>query len=121
MIRLPPRSTRTYTLFPSTTLFRSFLRPGDAFVLQPAFVAEQVLPLAVAILAHRDVERRVAAHRHAAVHARDLFLGDAEVGRDLGEMFGRQVAVLERFEIVLHPAKVEEQLLLRRGDRKSVV
>src|SRR3546814_9623024 len=23
MIRLPPRSTRTYTLFPSTTLFRS--------------------------------------------------------------------------------------------------
>src|SRR3546814_8844824 len=68
----------------------AFLRLGDALVLQRAFVAEQVLPLAVAILAHRDVERRVAAHRHAAVHARDLFLGDAEVGRDLGEMFGRR-------------------------------
>src|SRR3546814_9426984 len=27
MIRLPPRSTRTYTLFPYTTLFRS-ARPG---------------------------------------------------------------------------------------------
>src|SRR3546814_14111364 len=26
MIRLPPRSTRTYTLFPYTTLFRSGLR-----------------------------------------------------------------------------------------------
>src|SRR3546814_9849868 len=26
MIRRPPRSTRTYTLFPSTTLFRSVLR-----------------------------------------------------------------------------------------------
>src|SRR3546814_4892216 len=28
MIRQPPRSTRTYTLFPYTTLFRSF-RAGD--------------------------------------------------------------------------------------------
>src|SRR3546814_12617719 len=26
MIRLPPRSTRTYTLFPYTTLFRSFVQ-----------------------------------------------------------------------------------------------
>src|SRR3546814_11256878 len=33
MIRRPPRSTRTYTLFPYTTLFRSAprrLRPGQA-------------------------------------------------------------------------------------------
>src|SRR3546814_17630706 len=28
MIRLPPRSTRTYTLFPYTTLFRSHLQDG---------------------------------------------------------------------------------------------
>src|SRR3546814_13877269 len=28
MIRRPPRSTRTYTLFPYTTLFRSGVRPG---------------------------------------------------------------------------------------------
>src|SRR3546814_10810518 len=28
MIRRPPRSTRTYTLFPYTTLFRSQLFPG---------------------------------------------------------------------------------------------
>src|SRR3546814_9250526 len=33
MIRRPPRSTRTDTLFPYTTLFRSVLfnRPGDIF------------------------------------------------------------------------------------------
>src|SRR3546814_3721718 len=30
MIRRPPRSTRTDTLFPYTTLFRSGLRPYDA-------------------------------------------------------------------------------------------
>src|SRR3546814_16093803 len=29
MIRRPPRSTRTDTLFPYTTLFRSFQRVGD--------------------------------------------------------------------------------------------
>src|SRR3546814_14822969 len=28
MIRRPPRSTRTYTLFPYATLFRSVTRPG---------------------------------------------------------------------------------------------
>src|SRR3546814_535400 len=33
MIRLPPRSTRTYTLFPYTTLFRSILR-GHARVAE---------------------------------------------------------------------------------------
>src|SRR3546814_13289794 len=30
MIRRPPRSTRTDTLFPYTTLFRSFLKPAEA-------------------------------------------------------------------------------------------
>src|SRR3546814_10793968 len=30
MIRRPPRSTRTYTLCPYTTLFRSFRSPGDS-------------------------------------------------------------------------------------------
>src|SRR3546814_5283959 len=31
MIRRPPRSTRTDTLFPYTTLFRSFARPALSF------------------------------------------------------------------------------------------
>src|SRR3546814_19005421 len=33
MIRRPPRSTRTYTLFPYTTLFRSCLCEFQAFLL----------------------------------------------------------------------------------------
>src|SRR3546814_3886662 len=32
MIRRPPRSTRTDTLFPYTTLVRSLMRPGDTVV-----------------------------------------------------------------------------------------
>src|SRR3546814_2072213 len=38
MIRRPPRSTRTDTLFPYTTLFRS---PLKAFVAKPAVTAAQ--------------------------------------------------------------------------------
>src|SRR3546814_4175505 len=33
MIRRPPRSTRTDTLFPYTTLFRSLLKPGDQTIV----------------------------------------------------------------------------------------
>src|SRR3546814_14027004 len=36
MIRRPPRSTRTDTLFPYTTLFRSRLRHGGRMVQKPA-------------------------------------------------------------------------------------
>src|SRR3546814_1754175 len=49
MIRRPPRSTRTYTLFPYTTLFRS---------LQVAFLRVRTQPAAgVARLPHQVLER----------------------------------------------------------------
>src|SRR3546814_18217179 len=60
MIRRPPRSTRTDTLFPYTTLFRS-----------------------VGLVAHRDVVDRqdfFAVARHAALDAGDHFVADADVG-----------------------------------------
>src|SRR3546814_9506263 len=37
MIRRPPRSTRTDTLFPYTTLFRSSLRPDAVLVLSAKY------------------------------------------------------------------------------------
>src|SRR3546814_20132053 len=95
MIRRPPRSTRTDTLFPYTTLFRS--------------------PLPLAILPHRDVERSVATHRHAAIHADDIMLRYAEISSDFLDVFGTQIAILERFEIVLHPAQVERSEERRVG------
>src|SRR3546814_16792581 len=51
MIRLPPRSTRTYTLFPSTTLFRS----PDAVLGITAF---QPLAAARAFDVRRDLLER---------------------------------------------------------------
>src|SRR3546814_10898913 len=39
MIRRPPRSTRTDTLFPYTTLFRSPLKPGSCTLPLPGIAA----------------------------------------------------------------------------------
>src|SRR3546814_10640647 len=43
MIRRPPRSTRTDTLFPYTTLFRSPLNPYDLGVPAPTEEAQKML------------------------------------------------------------------------------
>src|SRR3546814_7161442 len=63
MIRRPPRSTRTDTLFPYTTLFRS---AGRALVLrQPARRGREGLPVRAAPAAHQGAAggRRVRADR----------------------------------------------------------
>src|SRR3546814_12952190 len=59
MIRRPPRSTRTDTLFPYTTLFRSFLadeglRGDDPGAALPRPGAARALPKT---LSHADVDR----------------------------------------------------------------
>src|SRR3546814_13864832 len=58
MIRRPPRSTRTDTLFPYTTLFRSFM---------PAVMSQQQLPVVEAAI--DEAHRR---HLRVAVHAQEL-------------------------------------------------
>src|SRR3546814_4307770 len=45
MIRRPPRSTRPDTLFPSTTLCRSHLRPGRSLQAGPASRAADAGPV----------------------------------------------------------------------------
>src|SRR3546814_1352118 len=44
MIRRPPRSTRTDTLFPYTTLFRSLARPTDVFSGRAAAIQKRTSP-----------------------------------------------------------------------------
>src|SRR3546814_16500761 len=69
MIRRPPKSTRTDTLFPYTTLFRSLHRRAGA----ARCGAREHHPLRVSITAHREFGRlaRVAEHRLIAL-GRDL-------------------------------------------------
>ena len=77
-------------------------------------VHQPVLPLArVAFLADRRVERGVAAE--AAVHVDHVLLGHAEALRDQLDLIGAHVAFLQRVDLALRLAQVEEQLLLVRG------
>src|SRR3546814_13854901 len=77
MIRRPPRSTRTYTLFPYTTLFRSPRPPprlrrsprAEVFVLQPDVVSRAVVQrLDFRVAEHARLARRVAEPHFAAAH-----------------------------------------------------
>src|SRR3546814_12238603 len=94
MLRLPPRSTRTDTLFPYTTLFRSHLdRLGDEGVERlvhgDAAAAALRCRLVPAGLLGSEVQHgevpRVMGQQLAAQHQRVLsgFLGDL-VAEDLG-------------------------------------
>src|SRR3546814_9644396 len=71
MIRRPPRSTRTDTLFPYTTLFRSTL-------VQPVLVAANVFAYLTAALEHQGagdhvVEKGpVVAHHRSEEHTSEL-------------------------------------------------
>src|SRR3546814_6299940 len=62
MIRRPPRSTRTYTLFPYTTLFRSSwrtrsVRRRDHRPEYSCLGSRQPIVIAVAIFAHAALDR----------------------------------------------------------------
>src|SRR3546814_2718048 len=79
MIRRPPRSTRTDTLFPYTTLFRScfFLallirtRPRHRYG-DPAIVCMRHLPTLIGYLGDADIASVLAAHRRSEEHTSEL-------------------------------------------------
>src|SRR3546814_7971857 len=73
MIRRPPRSTRTDTLFPYTTLFRSiFLDPAAAVRLVRLHPIDLVLRDAVGIV---NEAARIGQRQHLAARLDDLFGG----------------------------------------------
>src|SRR3546814_13795154 len=98
MIRRPPRSTRTDTLFPYTTLFRSDRRAGQAAMGEQGGFAECGLAMA----------------------------GD-DLGRDAGEGAEQQVFAAERqgderragFDHL--QAELAGEIVGEGGERKSVV
>src|SRR3546814_14570633 len=107
MIRRPPRSTRTDTLFPYTTLFRS-LGAGDRVEACAQAVQKQGRALSVISLELHEyfrIVRRVLAREHVVVDAR---IAMAEI-RQL--MFHLGLGIEHSFDFAQH----------RVGDRKSVV
>src|SRR3546814_68002 len=91
MIRRPPRSTRTDTLFPSTTLFRSLV--ADLLVLDALQLAGGLLQRALdGVLGHVDRQALVDRRAQARVVGR---LGAALAGRDgdFADDLGEDLAV----------------------------
>src|SRR3546814_12107374 len=96
MIRRPPRPTRTDTLFPSTTLFRS--AGGGAGQLVPEVDARRALvvrQLRTAVLDERGLVGRGPRGQHHEGRHRlaPLLVGDADA-RDRGPVGVRESAVL---------------------------
>src|SRR3546814_10363354 len=100
MIRRPPRSTRTDTLFPYTTLFRSAARG----VLG---LADDRLVLEIRGRAEQRLERRV----HVGVDERQPTV-------HLGAAAERAVAAVSYFGKAVGE-EVEDRHVLREQDRKS--
>src|SRR3546814_15560227 len=94
MIRRPPRSTRTDTLFPYTTLFRSAPDQSYQRILVPldgSRWAESVLPLAARIARAANAEILLAHVVPAPemIEARPLEMEDKELRQSLIEQIGR--------------------------------
>src|SRR3546814_8359003 len=106
MIRRPPRSTRTYPLFPYTTLFRSLRGDGGQWGIDLSF-AEQPKPegLAQAFLIGRDF---IAGDKCSLILGDNIFYGQglqdvvmraAAIQRG-ATVFGYQVFDPERYGVV---------------------
>src|SRR3546814_19116144 len=93
MIRRPPRSTRTDTLFPYTTLFRSVYEAG----LSPLVLETGASALIAPLLTGEALPRPVAVARLADLTRGVRFLAEA---RTLLVDLGDDVAVVDRKSVV---------------------
>src|SRR3546814_3247311 len=111
MIRRPPRSTRTDTLFPYTTLFRSrdenAAQPGERWGVGEthAVVAGSVNPpTPFTQIAADDLERKVAPGDKVEVM---LGFGQCPVGQ-FGKRFGAKLKKHMEAAGIWHPGRAEE-------------
>src|SRR4051812_6903482 len=80
---------------------------GQGDFLRILLVHQPILPFPLAIGAQRRIERVVGAGK-ASVHVDDVLLRHVQLGRDLGHVFRRQVAFVDRLHLALQLAQVEE-------------
>src|SRR3546814_15231339 len=97
MIRRPPRSTRTDTLFPYTTLFRSYGEIVADEKVSEAQLALEPLHQVQDLRLHRDVERRgrLVANQELRVAGQSAGDGDA-LALPAGELVRELRAVRRR-------------------------
>src|SRR3546814_9846316 len=113
MIRRPPRSTRTDTLFPYTTLFRSILKilgqAGDVAV--EARIAEHGIGRPAANRRIKFVApdgKAVLVKPEAVGEAQEIAIGDGREPDDVGGAIGQAGAVGEQRRLVRQAIRSEE-------------
>src|SRR3546814_1863994 len=110
MIRRPPRSTRTDTLFPYTTLFRSDAH-GDDCIFDAAALALDQRVADAACARHAE---RVADRDRAAVDV-ERFMGDAERVAAIEHLHRERFVQFPQADVVHLQLEAFEQL----GDRED--
>src|SRR3546814_5295113 len=123
MIRRPPRSTRTDTLFPYTTLFRSI---GGRFVDSPPPHQERLR-----LVDRLSIGQRVAGLVQFVLQARECVeAADGEVEHRLDPFFSESIDDIGRYASVDRGLDVSRNAMIdehgdrprqsaRQGDRKS--
>ena len=76
-------------------------------------VDETIEPLALAIIRHRHLQRSIGT-AHSPVYLDDVLLRHPEFEGNPFHRFGRKISLFETFQLTLHRAQVEEELLLQR-------
>src|SRR3546814_2030108 len=134
MIRRPPRSTRTDTLFPYTTLFRSYYREQQQAVLREQEIADDHCALQGSRQRGRDrrfapdnADQLLGHHGEAEGNEQteDRVRGvetpeDEAIEEDADKTDGNRRQHDRRYEAE-HPADFHREIGAERVDRKSVV
>src|SRR3546814_2162723 len=119
MIRLPPRSTRTDTLFPYTTLFRSFVEWGQGYVsMAPAMDAAEIEFLNKRIIHGGNPVLRMCA-ANAVVLKDPAGKRKLDKSKSTGRIDGMQ-ALVQMIGLASLSEEVDgPSIYEKRGDRKS--
>src|SRR3546814_16843256 len=115
MIRIPPRATRTDTLFPFTTLFRSGAGKNELAAGDVDRPAAKALGEDALFRAAQDFAGVVTAAKHEGVgHARHWRMGIAFPAAVAGGGHAHQPGVEPVLDIALQYAVVDQHVALRR-------
>src|SRR3546814_7083631 len=110
MIRRPPRSTRTDTLFPYTTLFRSIRRGAADFIEKP-FEAERLLLMVERATETERLKREIASLRASVASDSDLTGASAVINAVRATL--KRVASTGSRVMITGPAGVGKEIAAR--------
>src|SRR3546814_20900603 len=96
MIRRPPRSTRTDTLFPYTALFRSQVQKSKLVEQNAGLINDRKLPILADVRDESDAELRLVLEPRARPVEAEVLMESLFKLTELETLFGRNLNVLAK-------------------------